>query len=222
MSSQAKLKKIYLAVLIIIVLIIGFAANTEQARNLGIDIFFNTAAYITAILGTLYLFKIDQANPENRKWQILRMISIGLNIYLAIITIFMGWPRMPWVKAEAFNTANQFMTELKSDDVQAASAYLTVGEECASLKALFDPRVQPVSWVFSPEPNRVSQVNHSDSLHIDYFLSINGIVTFSGGEKTNLLLQMRWQDNRWKLDGIRFEAYPDLDLDSLASRCAQK
>jgi hypothetical protein len=141
--------------------------------------------------------------------QIFTAIAICTTLLIMVGTIREGWPRLPWVKVEAFNTANHFMTDLKNSDEQAALAYLTVGEECVSSKELSDPKVQPVNWVFLTE--------------MDQFSNIHGTATFSDGKETGILLRMRWLDNRWQIDGVHFETYPDvrLDLDFLTSRCAQ-
>lgn len=193
--------------LIVLALITGIALtvaiNTEFAKNLGADIFVQVILKLMTALIFIYTLKTKWVDWRLRIFGGIFISALSLS---TVYSVTQNWTRLPWVKAEAFNTANSFLNSLKGRDGQAALAYLTVDDKCVTPSDLLQPNAQPVGWVLT---------------EMDKFSNIIGSAVFTDGEEANILLRMKWMDNRWRIDGMIFGIYPNerLDVDFLSDRC---
>ena len=101
---------IFLVLLVSTVIIgIPIAFESKPAKDIGLDIFFSAFTQVVVVASWLYLMK--------KNWNVWKPWSkIGLVLLMAL-TVFTttseiidDWPRLPWVKAEAFITVDEFMT----------------------------------------------------------------------------------------------------------------
>ncbi len=207
MKTKNNLKKNFLILLMLTVAIGTFIAlNSKAAKDRGLDIFFYVFIKIAVVALWLYLMK--------RNWNVWKPgYKIGLALLIAMTTstttsrIIDDWPRLPWIKADAFNTVDEFMTNLKEKDYTAATTRFTPRmQRCVNPSDLSQADAQPTSWELN---------------EMDEFSNILGTATFSDGQELSLTVRMVWTDDHWQINSFWFGRWPETRLDYFDMHCGE-
>ncbi len=198
--------KILLFVLIAVLIFAGYFATaySEQARNSGVDILFDV---LHSVFFAAALFILVKVHPE--RWiKIIYALLIVLALYGVVDTVIDAWPRLPWVKAEAFATVDAFLTNLKEQDYAEATVHFTPRmQNCVAPDDLNQLGVQPVQWALREMR--------------DFPFFILGTATFSDGRELSLMVRMVWTGAQWQIDGFGFGMELNQRLDYFGMHCGE-
>jgi hypothetical protein len=210
MKTQASPKRHRGILLILLTVALSIAAiiavESEPARQLGLDIFCQgIAGAIT--LGTLVYFLKKMWNVWKTWQRVLFLLLIVLGIFATASDIVDDWSRLPWVKAEAFITVDEFMTALKEQNYSSAVTRFTPRmQRCVAPSDLSQPNARPVSW---------------ELYEMDEFSNIVGTATFSDGQELSLTVRMVWSDGQWEINGFWFGGLSESGLDYSSMHCGE-
>jgi hypothetical protein len=124
-----------------------------------------------------------------------------------VSNVYGNRPRLPWVKAEAYATVDEFMTDLKEEDYGGAVASFTPRmRQCVNPDDLSQPDAQPIGWELS---------------EMDKHSNILGTATFSDGQELSLTVRMVWSDGQWQINGFWFGMWPETRLDYSSMHCGE-
>lgn len=196
--------------LVVFVLVAGIGAvialRSESAKNLGVDIFFDVAINI-CLLG-FYAHLLKRNWHTWKSWSKIGLVLLmGAMILITVNDIDDNWPRLPWVKAKAFTTVDEFMINLKERDYATATTRFTPRiRQCINPDDLNQPNAQPINWELS---------------EMDKFSNILGTATFSDGQELSLTVRMVWSDDQWQINGFWFGMWPETRLDYSSMHCSE-
>lgn len=181
------------------VLIFVYAvAATEPGKSIGLDIFLGAAVDVYVLGLWIYLSKIYWD-----KWKLWPKIGVVLFAGLIVCNSVMGvigdWTRLPWIKAEAFTTVDEFLTDLKGENYASAMTRFTPRmRQCVNSDDFSQSNAQLRSWELS---------------EMDQFSNILGMATFSDDQDLPLTVRMVWSDGQWQINGFWFGRWPETRLD---------
>ncbi|MBN1920276.1 MAG: hypothetical protein JW892_03455 [Anaerolineae bacterium] len=208
MKNKDNLRTISRIVLYCIVVIgVLIAFDSQPAKDLGLDALFGVLTQVVIVVW--YLFWIKKQWKGWKLWQ-----KIGITIIIALMTfstvneIVDEWPRLPWVKAEAFTTVDEFMTDLQEKNYAAAMTVLTPRmQRCINPSDLDQPDAQPISWELT---------------EIQGISNIHGTATFVDGQELALTVRIEWADKQWWINGFWFGNWPEERLDFSSVHCGEE
>ena len=209
MKISVRLRR-YLILLIVLAFAAGIGAfavsRSEPAKSMGVDIFFDIAWDIYMLGFWAYLLKKNWHTWKS--WgKIGLVLLMGVIALIMVSDIYDNWHRLPWVKAKAFTTVDEFMTDLKEQDYTTATTRFTPRmRQCVNPDDLNQPDAQPANWELS---------------EMDKFSNILGTATFSDGQELSLTVRMVWSDGRWQINGFWFGEWPEARLDYSSMHCGE-
>lgn len=180
--------------------------QSQLAKERGLDVLFDLFAKVILLVALLAILQ--------RNWHTARIgskVVLGFLIacvaFFAISGLINDWPRLPWVKAEAFHTADTFLTDMQANDTASVWRSFTHRmQQCVKLEDLTQPDAQPISW----------------ELHgMDAYTNIHGTAIFADGQALSLTVRMLWDERQWRINGFWFGSWDDGKLDYSSMHCGE-
>lgn len=154
-------------------------------------------ALLAALILTVIVIGTRWRTGKQRQRRILLLILCSLFLLLGA-TAYLGWPVSPWGRAQALQTANDFMDHLNSGDYVSAMEMLESGlqKDPGVVDDFRNPDNHPVSWELQLHPRRDS---------------VFGSATFPDGQALPVLIYLNWQWEKacWEIDLVIFDEFGD-------------